>query len=444
MLPLTALLLAGALDAGAALEHASRLAALGPHAFGSPRNELAAEYVAAELRDAGVAELQRQPFSAGGRRGVNVIGVLRGSGPGFVVLGAHHDSPEGSPGAWEGGGVALLIEAARALQEVSRTRTLVIASWDGGAAEGWPGARAWLDGTGADARHAVAVLVVEGGGRPGGVPLLRTPARPSPLQPGRSTAAPAWLVERALAGAASRGVPLRVSDGRLGWLFQVADRVGVALRPVGDRPFVAAGLPALVLSDDGPSLGPRPAGEADTVESLDAAALGRLGDALVAAAASVASGPRGADDDARWFAAGGVVLGEPTLLLIGAASLVPVAAAALSGGAASLLLRALQAAGFGLLLWRAPVAGLWCLLLPQLALLRARSRWLARLALLPALALVAAVALGASRTGADGPLYAGSWLAPWELAALGLTLLAAHLRPPEPRRRGSAGGRRAR
>jgi hypothetical protein len=444
MVPLTALLLAGALDAGAALEHASRLAALGPHAFGSPRTELAAEYVAGQLREAGVSELRRQQFSAGGRRGINVIGVLRGSGPGFVVLGAHHDSPEGSPGAWGGGGVAVLIEAARSLQELSRTRTLVLASWDGGAVAGWPGARAWLDGLGADARHAVAVLVVEGAGRPGGVPLLQTPARPDPLRPGRSTAAPAWLVRRALQGAAAGGVPLGVADPRFGWLFQVADRVGVALRPRGDRPFVSDGLPALVFSDDGPSLGPRPEAEADTVEALDAVALGKLGEALVAAAGSVAAGSRGAEGDAGWFAASGVVLGEPSLLLIGAASLVPVAAAALSGGAAALLLRAVHAGGFGLLLWRAPVAALWCLLLPNLALARPRSRLLARLALLPALALLAAVALAGSRGEPAGPLYAGLWLAPWELAAAGLTLLAAGLRPPEPKRRVPAGGRRRR
>jgi hypothetical protein len=132
-----------------------------------------------------------------------------------------------------------------------------------------------------------------------------------------------------------------------------------------------------------------------------------------------------------------VVLGEPALLLIGAAALLPAAAAALSGGAAALLLRAVQAAGFAVLLWRAPVVALWCLLLPQLALVRPRSRLLARLALLPALALGATVALAGARGGPAGPLYAGLWLAPWELAAAGLTLIAAYLRPPEPRRRPS-------
>lgn len=445
MWPHCLLLLAGASAAGGALEHASRLAALGPHAFGAPRTELAAEYVAAELRDAGVAEIQRQRFSAGGRRGVNVVGVLRGIGPGFVVIGAHHDTAEGSPGAWEGAGAAVLIEVARALEERTRTQSVVLASWDGGAAPGWPGARAWLDGLGGEARHAVAVLVIEGAGRPGGVPLIRAPSRADPLRPGRSTAAPAWLVRRALSGASREGVALRVGDPRLGWLFQVADRVGVAVRPRGDAPFVSAGLPALSLTDDAPgTLAPAPAPEADTAERLDPAALGRMLDAAAAASAAVAAGPRGPDPlaDARWFAAFGAVLGEPTLLLAGAAALVPVLAAALTGGAASLLLRAVQVGGSGLLLWRAPVVALWCLLLPQLALLRPRSRLLARLALLPALALAAVVALLSSRPE-SGPLYAGLWLAPWEIALLGLTLVAGHLRPPEPKRRGRAGKRRS-
>jgi hypothetical protein len=433
---LSALLLALAVDGAGALEHASRLAALGPHAFGAPRTELAAEYVTAQLRAAGVPELRQQRFAAGGRRGVNVIGVLRGSGSDFVVLGAHHDSPEGSPGAWDAGGAAVLIAAARELQQRSRTRSLVLVSWDGGAEPGWPGARAWLDSLAGDVRHVVAVVVVEGAGQPGSLPLVRAPARSDPVRPGRTTAAPAWLVRRALEGASRDGVPLAVGDRRLGWLFQVADRVGVAARPRGDAPFVSAGLPALALGDRDPSwLGEWPVGVADTVESLDGAALERMVEASVAVVSAVAAGSRGSDSEARWLAALGVVWGEPLLLVAGALALLPVALSAISGGAAALLLRALQAAGSGLLLWRAPVVALWCLALPQLALLRPRSRWLARLALLPALALAGVLMALSNRPLEPGPLYQGLWLAPWELLVGGLTLLAAHLRTPEPSRR---------
>ena len=47
------LLLAAALDGEAALHHASALAALGPHPWGSPRAPVAAEYVASQFRAAG-------------------------------------------------------------------------------------------------------------------------------------------------------------------------------------------------------------------------------------------------------------------------------------------------------------------------------------------------------------------------------------------------------
>ena len=51
MCSLLAALLAASIDGEAALRHASALAALGPHPWGSPRSHPAAEYVAAQLRE---------------------------------------------------------------------------------------------------------------------------------------------------------------------------------------------------------------------------------------------------------------------------------------------------------------------------------------------------------------------------------------------------------
>src|SRR5262245_65735161 len=104
MIPL--LLALAAVDGEAALRHAKALAALGPHPFGSPRGAAAAQYVAAQFRDAGLDEVRLLPVESAGLHGANVVGVLRGSGTDVLVLAAHHDSPPDAPGAHPAGGVA--------------------------------------------------------------------------------------------------------------------------------------------------------------------------------------------------------------------------------------------------------------------------------------------------------------------------------------------------
>ena len=73
---LPVLLLAAGIDGEAALRHASRLAALGPHPWGSPRVAVAADYVASQFRDAGLQEVRLQEFESHGIRGSNVIGSI--------------------------------------------------------------------------------------------------------------------------------------------------------------------------------------------------------------------------------------------------------------------------------------------------------------------------------------------------------------------------------
>ena len=111
-------MLAAAIDGEAALRHASVAGGARPASLGlAARPAVAAQYVEAELRAAGLADVRLQPFTAGGIAGANVVGVLRGSGgPEFVVLGAHHDTAPDAPGAYDdGGGVGVLIETARVL-----------------------------------------------------------------------------------------------------------------------------------------------------------------------------------------------------------------------------------------------------------------------------------------------------------------------------------------
>src|SRR5262245_49968551 len=133
MLLIPALLAGLAFDGEAALRHARELAALGPRPWGSPRGPLAAGCVEAKFREAGLTDVRVQSFTSHGLTGTNVIGVLRAPGTEFVVIGAHHDTAPGAPGAYDdASGVGVLIETARVLaQQPSRPRTLVFVSFDG-------------------------------------------------------------------------------------------------------------------------------------------------------------------------------------------------------------------------------------------------------------------------------------------------------------------------
>src|SRR6266542_7166166 len=112
MIPLAGLLLAAAaaggavapVDGNAALRHASALASLGPHPWGSPRGRAAAAYVAAQLRGAGLSEVRQEDFEVKGVRGVNVVAVLKGAGPGIVLVGAPNVTAPDDPGAYDDGG----------------------------------------------------------------------------------------------------------------------------------------------------------------------------------------------------------------------------------------------------------------------------------------------------------------------------------------------------
>lgn len=450
MSPLLALLLAASVDGQAALRHASALAALGPHPWGSPRNQAAAAYVAAQLREAGLATVELVPFERHSIQGHNVIGTLRAPGDDFVLVAAHHDTAPEAPGAYDdGGGVGILIELARVLaQDARRPRTIVFASFDG--EEAWAtgkgttaGSRAYLERLGPRARSLVAAFAIEMSGWKGGSPVLHPIAYADPREPGRALIAPAWLVRAALAGAREAQAPFGVGDPFVSWLYQPAVRAFRVRLYGDDLSFLQAGHAALFASDSSFSaFYPDYHQPTDTADKLDAAALARMGEralGVVRALERVAPGPA---EQPHWFAAAGRVVTLPWLLAAGAASLVPGLWRASSAGGALLALRVVQALLAGLLLWRHPVPALWILLVPHLLLPLRRGRLAFALALAPFTALVAIGAAAWWRGSVNGV-----WLAPWEiavaLAALTLAFLDVAGRGGRPARRAKA-GRRAR
>jgi hypothetical protein len=430
---LTVLLLSAAIDGEAALRHASALAALGPHPWGSPRNRAAAEYVAVQFREAGLGEVRRQDFETAGVAGTNVIGVLRTAGPEVVIVGAHHDTAPEAPGAYDdGGGVGVLVELARALgREPARTRTFVFASFDG--EEAWStgkattaGSRAYIKSLGSDARNVVAAFVIEMCGWAGGTPVLHTIPYRDPRETGRSVVTPAWLARAALAGGS-----FRLGDPLIPWLYQPTLRTLRGQYYGDDLSFLQAGLPAVFVSDSSfRSFYPWYHRAGDTADKLDAASLARLGEASLQVLRALDRVPRGPAEQPQWFAAFGYVIDEPWLYALGVLSVLPGLRSGVRKGGVMLAARLFHALLFAYLLWRFPVPALWIFLLANL-LTPAGSCWLGPPSLLPPLALLAVGAL-AYRQGA----VVGTWLAPWDVAVSMLAFALLFLRGgPGPMRR---------
>jgi hypothetical protein len=424
------LLLAAAFDGRAALGHASALSALGPHPWGSPRNRAAAEYVATQLRDAGLTEVRLQEFEAHGIAGTNVIGAIRGPGAEAIVLAAHHDTAPDAPGAYDdGGGVGILIEAARVLaRQGARTRTIVFASFDG--EEAWAtgkgtttGSRAYLKELGVGARDVAAALVVEMSGWSGGAPVLHPTPYVDPRAPARSVVTPAWLMRSALDGSRLAGAPLGVGDPLLSWLYQPAVRTFRVRYYGDDLSFLQAGVPAVYVSDSSfTRFYPWYHQKGDTADKLDEEALRRMGTAVLGALEAMEEAPRGPAAAPQWFSAFGRVGGPLFLLVLGLVSVLPVARAGFSAGGAMLAARVLQIAVFLFLLWREPVPALAVLLLPNLRPLLPRGLVFTLLSWTPALALAVLGTL-AWRRG----FVQGFWLTPLEVALLGLGLVLSAL-----------------
>ena len=440
---LASLLLGAAIDGDAALRHASQLAALGPHPWGSPRSSFAAQYVAAQFRGAGLAEVRLQDFESHGTRGANVIGVLRSPGPEFLVVGAHHDTAPEAPGAYDdGGGVGVLIEVARALgRQKERPRTIVFASFDG--EEAWStgkatttGSRAYVSSLGPDARQLVAAFVVEMCGWKGGTPVLQTLAYQDPLRPGRSVVAPGWVVAAALKGSAKAEAPLGVGDPLVPWLYQAGIRTFRGDFYGDDLSFLQAGLPAVFVSDSSfAAFYPWYHRPTDTADKLDAPSLARMGQAVLGAVEVLAAGPRGPAADPSGTRPSAPWPGRSPLAGLAVFSVLPGLLAARRTPGLALPARVAQAGAFGILFWRHPVPTLWVFflpnLLPRLNSAAGRRWWAALLALAPALSLGALGLVAWQRE-----FVSGSFVAAWE-AALAMVAMALLLvgrpGPPPPK-----------
>ncbi|MEU8148836.1 M28 family peptidase [Nonomuraea sp. NPDC048901] len=152
MQPLPATAPSAQFSAERALAHLKEFAAE-PRPIGSPASGRARDYVAGQLRAAGLqVEIQR---SVGGRSAAglatfgqvdNIVGRLRGTGStGTVLIAAHYDSAAMGPGASDdGAAVAAMIETVRALRTGPGMRNDIVLLMSDGEEDGVLGAEAFV------------------------------------------------------------------------------------------------------------------------------------------------------------------------------------------------------------------------------------------------------------------------------------------------------------
>ena len=258
----------GAFDGDRAFADLEAQVALGPRPAGSAANAKLVHTLAGELKQAGVEDVRIQhPLH-------NVVGVIPGSAPGFVVVGAHHDTKDdidGFVGANDGGsGVAVVLELARSLPNPMPGPSIAIALFDGEeargdrdfSADGTRGSEQYL----ADAAHAAD----------GSPPLGQIGA----------------MVLFDMVGDCDLGIPLEAhSDLDLYAHFAAADPSVFTGRtfPIDDdhTPFIERGIPALDLIDFDYGPGPPPGDywhtAADTVDHVCPQSLDAVGEAALEA-----------------------------------------------------------------------------------------------------------------------------------------------------------------
>jgi hypothetical protein len=225
-----------------------QMAALGPRLPSTAAHDQARELLAESLRQLGLAEVRVAATPNGTR---NVEGLLLGADPaaGEIVLGAHYDTVEGSPGAADdAAGCAVVLGAIAELRRAPLRRSVRVLFFDG-EEDGLLGSEAWIASLAPAQRERILgalQLDVVGIDRPGGPVVLDTGGA---TLDGGWPRVPAWLVHAALRAGAATGFRFRVGDHRTPLLAQLLTRTAGVPWSSDAAALLEAGIPSLVLTD---------------------------------------------------------------------------------------------------------------------------------------------------------------------------------------------------
>ena len=426
-----ALLAAITFDAGAIAQTSATLNALGPHPFGSPRNLAAAQFVAAKLQEAGLAQTTVEEFAFEGSAGTNVVANLPGRSDRLIIIAAHHDSKKDAQDvSGRSRSLALLIEIGRQASKLRPAKTWILASFDGGESKGEGFAR-YLETLGKSRDLVDGVVILDA------TPLRDSPTEPSLIAPACANGVPSdrrGIAGRDLVAAAVNGVPstldISFDDPGISLLTQPFIRAfRTACDPLAARA-MAAGLGVIQVADASFSRSFLSRGGITPPKDpalLDNEAV-RLGEVAFGAIQGIDAWSPSAPRSDSWLVVGRSVWSGWLIFLIGVLTLVPALVALRSDGT-KLALRVVHGAIFTVALYYEPEVALFSLALPNLLPPSASKKYLT-LALLPFVLLVAAGALCFIRGQVTG-----SWLSVWIWAGLLSSVAALYLTP--------GGGRKA-
>lgn len=419
-----ALLAAATFDAAVIAQTSATLNALGPHPFGSPRNQAAAQFVAAKLKEAGLGQTVVDEFVSEGSPGSNVVARIPGRTDRLLIVATHHDSRKDLEDVSDRSrSLALLIEIGRRAAQAQPAKTWIVASFDGGEARG-EGLAHYLDSLGRSVGLVDGVFLIDAATlrTSGGVPALVVPACGRTNPRGSRGIASRDLVESALRGIPN-GVEFSFDDPNIALLTQPFIRAFKTPCDPTAASAIASGL-GVVLATETPysrrflgpqALSPIEAGPRDNA----AIRLGELAfEAIRGVDGSIAPTPR----SDSWLVVGRGVWPGWLIFLIGFATLIP-GLLVLRAERTRLMFRGAYSVLFVLLLYTEPEVALFAGLLPNLLPPSLPGKFLAP-TLLPLFLLVAAGGLGFVRGQVTG-----SWISLWVWLgiAAGLVLLYASL-----------------
>lgn len=229
---------------------------IGPRVFGTKASIEAAGQIRNRFISMGIHRVTLEPI--GNQKAFNVVAVV----PGFIqskqiIIGAHHDSVPGSPGAYDdAGGTAVLLNVASHFRKMPPPYTLIFCSFDGEESS-FEGSITFAKSLSAeDKQKTMFMLCLEMMGWKPGAPNIQTLkydlyGRRERIEgfKGYGLLTPAPLTKLVLDSADTANVPFSHGDPYLSLLYQVGIRISKVRFYGDDISFQFSGIPAVMFTD---------------------------------------------------------------------------------------------------------------------------------------------------------------------------------------------------